>query len=86
MTTQDVFELQGFIVLAYTDQSEYEKELTAGIVIGNTINGEIPDDAILRVIGIATSQEWAMQCETCGDPVWLPWEPVQIGWLKVVAE
>ena len=84
---QDLLDLYGFIVIAYTVQEEYDEELRTGLVSGHTVNSLIPDEQLMRVIGTATPEEWATQCVACGDPVHLPGlEDPPVGFLKVITE
>lgn len=87
MSLQELFEQQGFIVLAYTIQEEYDSELTSGFVSGATVNSSIPNEQLLVVIGTATPEEWAKQCVACGDPVHIQgFEDPHVGYLKVICE
>jgi len=87
MSLQDLFEIQGFTVLAYQDQQEYDEDLLCGLVDGATVNSSIPETQLLRITGPATAGEWARQCQYCDEPVYIPGiEAPHIGWLKVTAE
>lgn len=86
MTCQDLQDQFGFIVLAYQIQEEYNAELRSGLVHSETVNSSIGDGVKLGVIGVASAEEWARQCDACGDPVHHPLEDPHIGYLKVRAE
>lgn len=86
LTVQDVFESQGFVVLAYTIQAEFDAEREGGIVRGHSVEGSMPDDAVMRVIGEATVAEWVAQCIACEDPIGNTHGLAYVGYLKVVAE
>jgi len=85
-TVQDVLDIQGFVVLGYTDAEEFAKDLASGLISGETINWSGPDDAIVKVIGVATAKDWAAQCRLCAEPVRTALEAPHVGFLKVIAE
>lgn len=87
-SAQEVQEIIGFVVIAFTIQEEFERDRTRGIVSGQTVNSASIDDEVnMRVIGEASASDWQRQCDLCGDPVWVPGvEEPHVGYLKVRAE
>jgi len=81
-TIQEVFETQKFIVIRCVDQEIYDEALETKLMLGSAVLG-MPEDAILRIIGHASAEEWAAQCAlTQGVDIPRP----TIGYFKVVAE
>jgi hypothetical protein len=86
-TAQELQNIEGYIILAYIDPEEYERERADGIEHGDTVNSAvIPDECTMAVIGEATQADWERQCDLCGETYCDLWERPYIGFLKVCAE
>lgn len=85
-TPQEVLDALGYVVLAYSDTEELATDLACGYVSGETINSAIPDDAVVKIIGVATAEDWAEQCRLTSEPFRTALETPHIGYLKATAE
>lgn len=86
MTCQDVLDKYGYIVIAYTDPEEFERDKKDRIIHGSTINWNGGEDTKVAVVADSTAEEWAAQCHDTGDPVHHWSEGPHVGFLRVVVE
>ena len=65
MGLQELYEHQGFIVIAYYDEYELAKHDARGMTDGR-VEGSL-EGIITRIIGPATQEEWEAQERLSGD-------------------
>ncbi len=81
MGLQELFEHQGFIVIAYIDPRELAADDARGLTDGATV-GSL-EGIVTRIIGAATREEWEAQERLSGD---FPTGAKYIAFRKVIAE